>query len=327
VPEEITVFDLVMLLFRRRRLIIGITALGIVAGALVAFLTPPVYRAETSIIPSAALGTASDIGNLSDFRAAASQFGLNLGSGHSDPSVLFPEFLRARGLQARVLARTYATRDGRNVDLVSELKLRGRTPEVTAARAASYFRTTLGSSYDFKTGVTRISLTLGDPVLAANVLNAFVDEMDAFAQGLRSGRAGQKVRFISQRVEDTQKQLTDAETRLTDFRLRNRQIAGAPQLQLEEGRLLREVRLNEELFLTLKTQLEIARIEEFRALPDVIVMEKAEPPTYKSAPHRAKLLVMFTFVAGLLSLVAVFLVELVLSWIRKARSRMAQPSR
>lgn len=314
--EEITLFDLLLILHRRRRLIFAAVGAGILLGGLLAFLSPVVYRARTLIIPSAALAPATEIGRLSDFRAAASQFGLNLGSGDYNPSVLFPQFLGARDVLTRVLERSYDGRGGRTVNLVSELGLEGRTPDATLERTALFFRAALTSTYDLKTGVTTISLTLRDPALAANVLNAFVEEMDTFAQSLRSGRAGQKVRFVSQRLEEIQGQLTRSEAQLTDFRLRNRQIAGAPQLMLEESRLLREVRLNEELFLTLKTQLEIARIEEFRSLPDVIVVERAYAPLHKSGPRRARLLALFTFAAGFLGLMAAFALEFAQRWAR-----------
>lgn len=317
---EITLFDLFLILNRRRRWIFLAVAAGILLGLLAGLLTPSVYTARTTIVPSGALATSPEIGGLGDFRAAASQFGLNLGGGGSNPSLMFPEFLGARDVLDRVLSRTYEGRAGRVEDLAATLELRQEDPVKTRELAARFFSRAMSSAYDLRSGITTVQLTLSDPVLAAGVLNAYIEEMDAFAQGLRSGRAGQKAEFISQRLEEIQGQLALSETRLTEFRLRNRQTGGAPQLQLEEGRLLREVRLNEEIFLTLKSQLEIARIEEFSSLPGVIVLAKAHPPQRKSAPHRAKLLAFATLGSAFAGVTGAF----AWAWLETLRARLRE---
>ena len=45
--EEIDLWDLFFVLLKRAKVIIGITLLGF----LIAFLTPPIYRAEVKILP------------------------------------------------------------------------------------------------------------------------------------------------------------------------------------------------------------------------------------------------------------------------------------
>ena len=45
-------FDLVLFLWARRRLIIGITLLGLVAGVAAAFLITPLYRSEVIMFPA-----------------------------------------------------------------------------------------------------------------------------------------------------------------------------------------------------------------------------------------------------------------------------------
>ena len=71
----------------------------------------------------------------------------------------------------------------------------------------------------------------------------------------------------------------------------NRIISGSPQLMLEEGRLIREVEVNQRLFLELKAQRELAGIERYRDVPLVIVLDEAATPVTRFAPRRARLLV------------------------------------
>ena len=70
------------------------------------------------------------------------------------------------------------------------------------------------------------------------------------------------------------------------FRERNRQTLGSPLLMMQEARLTRNVTMNEQMFITLKTQLEVARIDAVRDLPDIAVVEKAAPPMYRWHPLR-----------------------------------------
>jgi len=232
-----------------------------------------------------------------------------MGNPYNNPSPLFPQLLSSRDLIARVLSRKYTLRNGQTTDLMAYMKIKGDNPDRTLQQAAGLFRSVMRSGYDIKSGVTTISASFRDPVLAAAVVNACTEELDRFIQDLRASQAGEKVRFISQRLTEVQQQLGDAENSLKAFRERNRQILGAPQLMLEETRLIRDVTVNEQLFLTLKTQHEIARIEEVRNLPDIMVLEKAVAPIVRDAPLRKRIVFMWTIGFGFLSLVAVFVVE------------------
>jgi uncharacterized protein involved in exopolysaccharide biosynthesis len=58
-------------------------------------------------------------------------------------------------------------------------------------------------------------------------------------------------------------------------------------LMMEQERFAREVEINSTVFIELKKQLEIAKIEEIKNIPLINVLDPARPPAKKSFSNRA----------------------------------------
>ena len=56
-------------------------------------------------------------------------------------------------------------------------------------------------------------------------------------------------------------ELNDSEEKLTVFRKKNPLVLDTPDLQLQRARLLRSLDVNQQVFITLREQFEIAKIE------------------------------------------------------------------
>jgi len=93
--------------------------------------------------------------------------------------------------------------------------------------------------------------------------------------------------------------LTFAEDALKVFRERNRSIMESPQLQLEIERLMREVEIKTQVYITLQQQYELARIDEVKETPSVIILDEGIPAVDKDKPRR-KLIVIVSLFLGLL---------------------------
>lgn len=74
-------------------------------------------------------------------------------------------------------------------------------------------------------------------------------------------------------------------------------------------RLLRDVKYHEVIFDLLARQYEMAKIDEAKESSIIQVMDKAIEPDRKSKPKRAKLVVLWTMVAGFLAIVWAFIRE------------------
>ena len=150
---------------------------------------------------------------------------------------------------------------------------------------------------DPKTGIVTISVDAEEPQLAAGIANAIVEELKTYNQNVRTSRAKENRVFIEKRLAETEEALTGAEETLKIFRERNRMF-DAPELQLVQGRLTREVTIQQEIFITLKKQHELAKIEEIKETPVVNVLDPAVAPLLRTRPKRKQTVML----AGVVSL-------------------------
>ncbi len=90
--------------------------------------------------------------------------------------------------------------------------------------------------------------------------------------------------FVEERVIEGEHNLRGAEDELKRFYEKNRSWQQAPQLTFEEGRLRRQVEVQQELYLTLRREYETARIEEVNDTPIITVVDSAVPPRSRSSP-------------------------------------------
>lgn len=293
----------------RRFLIVFVLACMAVAAA-VSLLLEPSYRASTLLVPNqSSSGLSSALGNLSGL---VGQFGLP--TGMDDPSHLYPEILRSRTLTQTILDGRVVTSDGTEVPYLEWLGIDGATEAVRAEKAGRKFREKLSRVVlNPKNSSIKIIVYDRDPKVAAEIANRMAAELDAVNREIGQVNARRKREFVESRLTDVKSGLADEEAALTAFREANRNYEDSPELTLEYERLRRNVRLSEELYLTLTRELEKARIDEFNDVPGINVLDPAKEPTERHAPRRGLIVV----TAGLLSLLLG--VILVLGW--EGRSR------
>jgi uncharacterized protein involved in exopolysaccharide biosynthesis len=107
-------------------------------------------------------------------------------------------------------------------------------------------------------------------------------------------------------IKSLENQISKAEQQLNELMKgsKNKNLfvpfASAPDIGMELGRRMRDVRIHQEVYGLLVQQLEQAKIMEAKDTPKIQFLEKATPPYKKSWPKRA-LIVIFGFLAGILS--------------------------
>src|SRR5206468_8584754 len=97
---------------------------------------------------------------------------------------------------------------------------------------------------------------------------------------------------------ETEGSLHLAEENLRNFREKNLRIGNSPQLLMEETRYVRLLRGEEEVYVTLRRQYEVAKIQEHKELPVLNVLDAAVPPLFRNFPKRG-LMGAAGFIAGL----------------------------
>ena len=84
-------------------------------------------------------------------------------------------------------------------------------------------------------------------------------------------------------------------------------FAKVPELGIHLADLMREVKIQETVYSLLNQQYYQARIEEARDTPTIQVLDLAVPPAFRSAPKRKMLLLVFSLLSLVLSVLWVFL--------------------
>lgn len=317
--EDVSVFDLLTPLVRRRRLILA-TALGCaLLTAIVVLILPSRYTALTTFVPEAPKESSlsSSLGGL------ATQFGI----GSQTATPFSPDFmadvLRSRGIREAILATEFpdpASGAGKaNLPLLEILEVEGDTPTRRLEAGLGTLAKATSMALDRRTGVLSLKVTLRDPNLAAQVANRMVEELNKFNVERRRSQSGEERIFTERRLEELREELANAEDELVRFLQRNRQFSEFSVASVNARSLERKVQLKQEVLATMSRSYEEARINEVRDTPVLTVIDRAEPPAWKSFPRRTISVLVALLVGTVLGIGVAYLAE--------ARSRVRRESR
>jgi len=170
------------------------------------------------------------------------------------------------------------------------------------------------------TGFMTLTCRMPDPELAASFANALAAELNAYYQSFRRSRATAQRDFIEARLQEVQQDLHHAEERIADFVDRNRSYEDSPALTVEYSRLAREVETQTALWIELRRQYELVKIEEQGDPVSVNILDWATPPPRRSWP-RLEILIP---VGMLIGLVAALLVVIVVEQVAAGRAARSQ---
>lgn len=283
-------------IWHARKRIAAITGSVTVVTLLVNYLFLPVYyKATTTILPETEKGKLSALAQITDVASIA---GVDIPG--SQIARIYPIIANSEAILRPVILKNYQTRRfPEPVNLINYLDVGGEDPEVDMAAALKTMRGLLTVAYDSRTGVVTMSLEMREPQLAADVLNTLVRELDSFMRQKRISNATEQLKWLDVRIKEVEDELRVAEDTLKSFRERNRKVSDSPQLMLEQERLTRSVLVRSTIFVELKKQYELAKIEEIKNIAIVNVLDEARAPVKKERPKRVQNTLIFLFLAFL----------------------------
>jgi uncharacterized protein involved in exopolysaccharide biosynthesis len=263
---------------------------GIVLGSLViviagSFLVGPRYKAQVIILPEmeksklAGLARGVDLGIVS---------ALNPGEGQV--SKLYPTIVRSANILESILYSKYQTEQyPDSVSLVEYWRISAPSKNREFEVALKELRGRLETYWDVRLETVTITVEMEEAALAAEVANRVTAELDRYTRLTRKTNASAQRDFVEHRIVEVEKELAGAENALRDFKEKNRRILDSPQLMLELARLERNVQIKSAVYLELKKQFEVARIEEIKNIPVINVLDPARVPADRDRPRRAEL--------------------------------------
>jgi uncharacterized protein involved in exopolysaccharide biosynthesis len=295
----------VQILLQRWRVVLGLPTVAAVLSVFLALALPRRYTATVSFVPeeTAVPRLASGLAGLS------SQFGFMLVPPGSRSSRFYADLVQTRELAETILLSRY--RDPRSpaaadsVRLLDLLDLPRGNSQDSLERGATRLKRMVGVRLNSQTSVVEIRVRSAWPRLSADVANRFVSALNTFNSTIRTSQARQRRLFLEIRVAEAQQQLETAENALRQFYERNRLWQQSPELVVEEGRLRRQLEVQQQVYLTLRQEYENARIQEVNDIPVITVVDSAVAPRRPSQP-RLELVVLLGTAVGVIA--ALFLV-------------------
>src|SRR6056297_701022 len=201
--DEIDLLDLLIVLAKRKKLIIGITTLFALASIAYALLATPIYRADTSIMPPTSNKQSQMMSMMAQAGVPSFASGLATDAlGIKTPGELVVGLVNSRNIQDRLIKR---------FDLVNRFEA-----ENTEATRLTLSNITSANT-DTKTGLVNISVMNEDPVFSSNLTNAYVNELQNFIQEIAISDVAQKRLFLEDQVKETHIKLLQAENDLMKY--------------------------------------------------------------------------------------------------------------
>lgn len=208
-----TVLGVLLQLAERKLFILKFVLCSVVLGLIVAFGWPVRYTAVARIMPpregehslaSALLGELGDLGPLASLASGVRE---------KNPSAVYVYMLKSRAVADR---------------LIDQFSLMQVYREKKRVHAQDDLRDNTRIKTGDEGGIS-ISVTDRDPKRAADIANAYVDDLKALTQTLAVSEAGRRRIFFEHQVEDASSELTKAESAMKETQERTGILMLQPQ--------------------------------------------------------------------------------------------------
>lgn len=283
---SINIWEWIRFLWVHRRFISAVTGAFAVIGVVIALALPPKYTATATILPPQNSDSKLS-GLLSSFSGLAGDI---MGGGNM--SELYPDIAKSRNVLTGLLDATY---EGKTFESVLSEKY-GKKGNGLNDREFLLFmlqNVIVRVSTSAKTDVVTLSVTDRDPKFAAALANEVLNQMEKYFKVTYRSTASSQRMMIESRLHEVTKELRDTEDKMLFFEESNRATGLSPRLLLSQGRLQREVQINNTLYMELTRQYELSKISELQLKPVLNVLDRAAPPFKKSKPVRRKIVALW----------------------------------
>jgi uncharacterized protein involved in exopolysaccharide biosynthesis len=273
--------DLLLFLFDRRKILIRITSATVLIALLIHFISPPWYSVTAKIMPNIV-----DPGQqfLNQYSGLAAMTGINLDN-QTGRFELYPEIIHSNYILDNILENQFECNSFEtpvtlyefweiNPDTTEnnwryEMRVKGRN------RLKQEY---INPQIDKNTGILKIKVrTPEDPVLATNIANFIVDQIEIYNKKERKYKATDELSSIQISIDRIRKTLNTAEQKLQQFKESNvRQNSPGNEIILD--RLKSEVDIQRSIYRELRQQHEVTDISRIKQTETFSILEYASVP-------------------------------------------------
>jgi uncharacterized protein involved in exopolysaccharide biosynthesis len=267
--DEINLADYLRVISKYRRMIFWICTITVVITAIVSMLLPKMYAATGSVVPPIDILQRESLlsGGLSAAKNPMLRQVMDVGS----ISDMYVGILRSRSVADAIIER---------FDLGKVYNVKHG---FSAVRQILRNRTSIKVGNE---GIVAITVQDRDPCRAANLADAYIEELDRRNKQLFIGQASNKKIFLENRLSEIKQELSQIDSMLS-----------------------RDAKIKEMLFELLTREYEIAKIEEAKSMPTIQVLDRAVVPEKKCSPKRTRIVLLVGAMSLFVSIFAAFIHE------------------
>ncbi len=310
--DEIDLKELLVTLAKGKKTIaITVLVFGVLS-VVYALLATPQYDTSTKVIYESAEGSGGAGGQLG---ALAAMAGMGFGAGSSDISSYLQDILNSSSFLEPILKKEWQIEENDTTKMtffehwkVEPDSTKENWERILLQSSIEGLQKMIAYSVDKKTGIITLTTSAQTPYLSYQLNNYVVDELNRVILTKLNTKSSVNREFIEQNMINAKKELEKSENALKMFKQRNA-ISMSPNLILEEARLMREVEVEQKVYLTLRQQYELAKIDEQKDIPVISVIDEAKIPYLKAKPQKKKIVLMAGVGGVFVGIFLVFIID------------------
>ena len=343
--DEIDLIALAKTLWEGRKTVIKTTLIFMVLGLFIAIFSAKEYTATTTMVPQSAEG-GSKLGGLGGLAAMAGINLGSMGGGSSIPPTLYPKIINSipfqKELMQTLLSIEGQDKQVTFADYYLEIKkpnLLGYIKKYTVGLPGLIIKAIKGERTDAmlasqsndqllsiteeekklieilsaqlslevndKDGYVSLSARMPEAKAAAQLAKKAQELLQQAITAFKIQKAKDQLAFVEERYAEKETVFNQVQEKLARFRDQNRNVSTAvAQTQLE--RLQSDFSMASSVYTELAKQLETQKIQVKEDTPVFTIIEPVSIPIEKSRPKRPMILIVWTFLGGIVGVGMVF---------------------
>lgn len=333
---EIDLMEYARKLWAARKLLFKVAGIAVIVGVIIALTTPKQYTASVTLAPESSKGGG---GGLSGIASMLGVGGLSMGSDADALNIqLYPDIVSSTPFILDLMDTPVKTIDEEQPDttLVGYLKEYTSSSLMSTVMSlpfkaiggvlslfksdekkdekevinpfhltAEQARTVAGlkgmiiANVDKKTGVTTVSVTMQDPLVAAIMTDTVVVKLQEHITKYRVSKAEDDCKYWEELYQQRQDEYYKAQEKYAKYSDANNNVI-LQSVRIEQERLQNDMNLALQVYSNVAAQLQMAKAKVQEAKPVFAVVEPASVPLQPSGTSRMMMLVgtVFLFVAA-----------------------------
>ena len=333
---EIDLMEYARKLWAARKLLLKVAGIAVIVGVVITLTTPKQYTASVTLAPEASKGGGGGLSGIASMLGVGS---MSMGSDADALNIqLYPNIVASTPFILDLMDTPVKTIDEEQPDttLVGYLKeytsssLMGTVmslpfkaiggimslfkseEEETGEKAINPFHLTaeqagivaglkgmIAANVDKKTGVTTVTVTMQDPLVAAIITDTVVVKLKEHITKYRVSKAEDDCKYWEQLNEQRKNEYYAKQKDYAEFVDANQNVI-LQSVRIEQERLQNDMNLAYQVYSNVATQLQMAKAKVQEAKPVFAVVEPASVPLQASGTSRKMILVgtVFLFVAA-----------------------------